>query len=124
MLEDALRGGASVAYRRTRHNLALERMKALLARPDVVLPKVIGQLEDAFRRLYRQRNLVVHAGDLTSVAIRGTLRTVAPLVGAGIDRIVHASSSSRISPIALAAIAEVNLAAVTEDGKRLVELLG
>ncbi|MGC3863415.1 hypothetical protein ACPSM1_24890 [Micromonospora chersina] len=124
LLEDALRGGAQLSYKRTRHNLALERMTELLARPDIILPNVIGQLEDAFRRLYRQRNLVVHAGDLTSVALRGTLRTVAPLVGAGIDRIVHASASSKISPIALAAIAEVNLASVAEDGKRLMELLG
>ncbi|MER6594201.1 hypothetical protein ABT214_20600 [Micromonospora purpureochromogenes] len=121
--EGEIRSGNSITFKRTRHKLALDRMTALIAKPENILPKIVGQLEDSFRRLYRQRNLVVHAGDLTSVALRGTLRTVAPLVGAGIDRIVHASAVGKKSPIELSAIAEVNLASVGEDGKRLVLLL-
>jgi hypothetical protein len=122
--EDALKSGAPLKFQRTRHNLALARMSDLISRPADVLPRIVAQLEDAFRRLYRQRNLVLHAGDLTSVALSGTLRTVAPLVGAGIDRIVHASASAGMSPLEVAATAEVNLERVVDGDTRLVELLG
>lgn len=123
-LESALRSGTLPRYGRTRHRLACDRMQTLMRKPDEVLPKVVGQLEDSFRRLYRQRNLVVHAGDLTSIALRGTLRTTAPLVGAGVDRVVHASAVGRVSPLELAALAEVNLARVIDGGRSLMELLG
>jgi hypothetical protein len=123
-MEEQLRTNPALKYKRTRHALAHARMKALVDQPDVVLPKVIGQLEDAFRRLYRQRNLILHAGDLTSVALRGTLRTVAPLVGAGIDRIVHASATRGLSPLEVAAHVEINLARASDVDSRLVDLLG
>jgi hypothetical protein len=41
------------------------------------------------RRLYRQRNLVLHWGRMNAVGLRAALRTAAPLVGAGMDRIAH-----------------------------------
>ncbi|WP_306210777.1 hypothetical protein [Actinoplanes sp. RD1] len=124
LFEDALKAGAPVSFERTRHRLALDRMRALITDPGRVLPRIVAQLEDAFRRLYRQRNLVVHAGDLTSVALAGTLRTVAPLVGAGIDRIVHAGAVGGRSPLEVAALAETNLGRVADGDTRLVELLG
>ncbi|GIJ52229.1 hypothetical protein Val02_91150 [Virgisporangium aliadipatigenens] len=121
--EEALRGGVEVAYERVRHDLALRRMAALVAQPEETMRRVVAQLEDAFRRLYRQRNLIVHAGDLTSVALAGTLRTLAPLVGAGVDRVVHASATTGASPIELAATAEVNLARVASRPIGLVDVL-
>ncbi|SNY33803.1 hypothetical protein [Paractinoplanes atraurantiacus] len=124
MFEDALRAGTLAGFSRPRHCLALERMQALASQPAEILPKIVSQLEDAFRRLYRQRNLVLHAGDLTSVALAGTLRTAAPLVGAGVDRIVHASAVGGTSPLQVAATAEVNLERVVDGDTRLVELLG
>lgn len=124
LFEQALRGGLSIEFHETRHRLALERMQEVLTKPDVILPRIVGQLEDAFRRLYRQRNLVVHAGDLTSVALDGALRTVAPLLGAGIDRIVHASAMSGTHPIELAARAEVRLDQAALGRTALVEVLG
>lgn len=124
IFEDAIKGGAVSSFTRTRHRLALQRMQALVSQPAEILPKIVSQLEDAFRRLYRQRNLVVHAGDLTSIALAGTLRTTAPLVGAGIDRIVHASAVGGSSPLQVAATAEVNLERVVDGDTRLVELLG
>ncbi|WP_250027879.1 hypothetical protein [Paractinoplanes maris] len=124
IFEDAVEAGMVTGFARTRHRLALQRVQALVAQPAAVLPRIISQVEDAFRRLYRQRNLIVHAGDLTSVALGGTLRTAAPLVGAGIDRIVHASAVGATSPLQVAATAEVNLERVVDGDTRLVELLG
>ncbi|MEV4349116.1 hypothetical protein AB0J83_32060 [Actinoplanes sp. NPDC049596] len=122
--EDALKTGRISTFSRTRHRLALHRMQSLIAEPADILPKIVCQLEDSFRRLYRQKNLILHAGDLTSIALAGTLRTTAPLVGAGIDRIVHASAVGAASPLQVAATAEVNLERVVEGDTRLVELLG
>lgn len=122
--EKALRSGASIRFRSSRQNAALSRMRELLASPPEILPRIVRQIEDAFRRLYRQRNLIVHAGNTSSIAIDGTLRTVAPLVGAGIDRIVHASASQRIDPLLLAATAEIGLGRVQySSAYNLVELL-
>jgi hypothetical protein len=39
--------------------------------------------------LVSARNVVLHGGSTSSIALDATLRTVAPLVGAGLDRIVH-----------------------------------
>jgi hypothetical protein len=124
LLEDEMRNGRKIEFERIRHSIAFARMARLLTSPEKILPRINGQLEDAFRRLYRQRNLVVHSGDLASIAMQGTLRTVAPLMGAGIDRIVHASAVSGLSPLELAARAEVKLAQAQNGKGRLVELLG
>ncbi|WP_305786722.1 hypothetical protein [Symbioplanes lichenis] len=124
LFEDALKSRSAPAFEVARHRLALERMRSLTVDPGRVMPRIVAQLEDAFRRLSRQRNLIVHAGDLTSIALSGTLRTVAPLVGAGIDRIVHASAVGGRSPLEVAAMAETNRDRVVDGDARLVELLG
>ena len=76
------------------------------------------------RRLYRQRNIVVHGGTTAAIALDAALRTAAPLVGAGLDRLVHANLISKIEPLGLAARAENSLALVADPlGPTLPDLL-
>jgi hypothetical protein len=58
------------------------------------------------------------------VAIEATLRTAGPLVGVGLDRIVHANLQHRIGPLELAARAANSLELVGDDlGPEVVSLL-
>lgn len=104
---------------------ALARMRSILANPRNKLADIQAYASDTFRRLYRQRNLVLHGGRTTAVALRATLRTSAPLVGAGIDRIVHARYVDQMRPLELAARAKIGLGSI---GQALpgacVDLLG
>jgi hypothetical protein len=88
---------------------AYERLKKLLAEPHSVLKDIEGYTSGVFRRLYRQRNLVLHGGITNGVALRASLRTAAPLVGAGMDRIAYAWYVDRLSPLELAARARISL---------------
>jgi hypothetical protein len=81
-------------------------------------------VEGTLRRLYRQRNIVLHGGSTQAVGLDATLRTAAPLVGAGLDRIAHAYLVDRILPLALAAKAELRLGLVgTQNAPSVTGLL-
>jgi hypothetical protein len=87
-----------------------------------------GQREEifsgVFRRLYRQRNIIVHGGTTAAVALEPAIRTAAPLLGAGLDRLVHAQITHSVEPLDLAARAENSLALVGDaHGPTIVELL-
>ncbi|MGW0586174.1 hypothetical protein [Streptosporangium sp. NPDC002607] len=84
-------------------------MVALLADPRRVLGEVMGTYRITLRRLYRTRNIVLHGGAMQGVALHASLRTAAPLIGAGLDRIVHADQAEQLTPLDLAARAEVAL---------------
>ncbi|WP_146615816.1 hypothetical protein [Nonomuraea aridisoli] len=88
------------------------------------MTRIVSQLEDSFRRLYRQRNLIVHAGQTGSVALDGTLRTVSPLADAGVDRVVQAGALHGIPALTFAAATEVRLAQSAFGTKCLSELFG
>ena len=88
---------------------ALHRVERVVSNPRRALADIRDYFQSAMRRLYRQRNLVVHGGLIRSVALDATLRTTAPTVGAGIDRIVHADVTTGRSPIETAARAEFEL---------------
>jgi hypothetical protein len=64
---------------------------------------------ESLRRLYRQRNLVLHGGKTSGVALTASLRTAAPLVGAGLDRLTHAYLTRGIDPLELAARARMEV---------------
>jgi hypothetical protein len=101
------------------------RMTKLVADPHSVLKEIEGYTSGTFRRLYRQRNLVLHGGITDGVALRASLRTAAPLVGAGMDRIAHAWYVDRLSPLELAARARISLdTAGSSDGPKCADLLG
>jgi hypothetical protein len=86
----AIAGGHTLNLRRHSDRAAHRRMLKLLQSPSKGLADVQMHVADAFQRLYRQRNLILHGGKTNSVALRGSLRTSARLVGAGMDRITHA----------------------------------
>jgi hypothetical protein len=63
-------------------------------------------------------------GSTQGVALRATLRTAVPLVGAGLDRIAHAALAEGLDPLELAARAELALRLVDgETGLSVVDLL-
>jgi len=99
-------------------------MRELMSKPREVLGRVEKYVAGSLRRLYRQRNLVLHWGKTDAVALRACLRTVAPLVGAGIDRVAHTTFVDGVSPLDLAARARNHLDLVgTPAGRPLCELL-
>lgn len=103
---------------------AIRRVEKLIASPAEALRDVERYAIEAFRRLYRQRNLVLHGGRTSAVALQPTLRTVAPLVGAGIDRIVHAHFETGAEPLDLAARARLELdRAGSRDAPAVTRLL-
>ncbi|MGW5335168.1 hypothetical protein [Streptomyces bauhiniae] len=105
-------------------NPAAQRMADLVQDPRPVLNDVAGAFRIALRRLYRTRNIILHGGATQGVALEASLRTAAPLVGAGLDRIVHAAYAEDLAPLDLAARAEVALQLVNgETGLSVVDLL-
>jgi hypothetical protein len=120
---DALMAGAAL-HGEGSDIAASARMRVLLASPKSALAEVRDYVAVAIRRLYRQRNLVLHWGRTQGVAVRPCLRTAAPLVGAGIDRIAHAWFTDKTSPLELSARAAIRLEQVgTAAGRNLLDLL-
>lgn len=103
---------------------AEQRMIKMIDNPKSTLNDVSKHVTSALRRLYRQRNLLMHGGSTGSIALEATLRTSAPLVGAGLDRITHAALTDELAPLDLATRAELNLQLVGgNDSPSLVKLL-
>jgi hypothetical protein len=111
-----LRSGRTLATKHPADAAAAARMSALVASPQRSLLGVRTTVEGTLRRLYRQRNIVLHGGSTQAVALDATLRTCAPLVGAGLDRIAHAYLADRVLPLTLAARAETRLALAGPKG--------
>lgn len=112
----ALRSGRTLATKNPADTAAAARMSMLVASPQRSLLGVRAAVEGTLRRLYRQRNIVLHGGSTQAVALDATLRTCAPLVGAGLDRIAHAYLADRVLPLTLAARAETRLALTGPKG--------
>jgi len=89
--------------------IAETRMRALLVDPKAELRTIERTANEALRRLYRHRNVVLHWGRINAVALKATLRTVAPIVGAGMDRVSHCLLAEQIGPLELAARAKIRL---------------
>ncbi|WP_063737292.1 hypothetical protein [Streptomyces sp. RTd22] len=53
----------------------------------------------ALRRLYRTYDIVMHGGATQGVALHSSPRTAASLVGAGLDRVVHADQGQQLAPL-------------------------
>jgi hypothetical protein len=108
-LERAMRAGCPPVVVRPSDRAMLRRVEGMLNAPQEKLGNVKRYVEETMRRLYTQRNLIMHAGSFQSVTLRATLRTAPRLVAAGVDRIVDARLSDGAEPLALAARAEVEL---------------
>jgi hypothetical protein len=112
----AFRSGRTVATNHSADAAAAARMRSLVTSPQRSLLGARAAVEGTLRRLYRQRNIVLHGGSTQAVALDATLRTGAPLVGAGLDRIAHAYLADRVLPLTLAARAETRLALAGSKG--------
>ncbi len=119
----AIASGTAFAFNEPSDNAALLRMQHVLANPHGVLQDIQTHVTASCRRLYRNRNLVLHGGKTDAVGLRAVLRTVAPLVGAGMDRIAHAWFVESIRPMELAARARIRLQRVGDPGVSPVDLL-
>jgi hypothetical protein len=123
-LEAALLSGHVLATPEVTDRAAAERVRALLTQPQKILGGVVNHVNQAILRLHRQRNLVMHSGSTNSVALAAALRTAPSLVGAGIDRVVHAAAEEGIAPLDLAARAKTEITLVgTPGGRPVVDLL-
>ncbi|MQA96660.1 MAG: hypothetical protein GEV11_19185 [Streptosporangiales bacterium] len=104
---------------------AFARAQALVVAPGPTLGRINRYLRASFRRLYRQRNVVLHGGSTRSIALTATVRTAGPLVGAALDRLAHSYATVNDQPLDLANRAELALRVVDDkDGWGLHELLG
>ncbi|MHB2029231.1 MAG: hypothetical protein ACYCPT_10490 [Acidimicrobiales bacterium] len=127
LIEEHLRRGNELKFLRPRDQAATDRLLAIIADPATELGRISKYIEQTFRRLYNQRNLIMHSGSFRSIALAATLRTAPALVGAGLDRISHAQlrRSNPLRPLELAARAEMELSMLGRDGASLViDLLG
>jgi hypothetical protein len=118
-----LRGGGTLNLTSIADQAAEERMTKIISSPKEAVTRVRSLAEDPLRRLYRQRNLVLHSGRTHAVALRSTLRVGAPLMGAALDRIAHAWFSESVDPLRTAAIAELRIGRLGGPDEPLVEAL-
>lgn len=86
---------------------AVQRLQALVRHPNAGLRDVEAHLQRSLRRLYRVRNLVLHNAATDSLTLSAALLASAPLLGAGIDRVVRGALIQDIEPLDLAARARI-----------------
>ncbi|MEB2311795.1 MAG: hypothetical protein OZ928_08080 [Polyangiaceae bacterium] len=120
---EALSAGEALKVVHGSDQAARDRMTRFLASRRTCLLDVQEHATAAIRRLYRQRNLVLHGGRVGAVALRAALRTAAPLVGAGFDRIAHAWYVKGVEPRDLAARARLRIDQADLPGRSVAELL-
>jgi hypothetical protein len=121
---ERLAAGNDPSLMKPTDRLAQRRTEKLMRNPRSHLTAIQHQAAASLRRLYRQRNLVVHGGQISGVALAATLRTVAPIAGAGLDRITHASLTRGQSPLDLSAKARIGIErAGSSASPSLTELL-
>jgi hypothetical protein len=120
----AIKRGEDLGVQDHSDRAAVARLQAVLMDPYQELHGIQDHVASGFRRLYRQRNIVLHWGRTDAVALRASLRTASPLVGAGMDRIAHAWFVDKVTPLELAARAKIRLEKVAHDEKETcVDLL-
>lgn len=126
LVEDHLRKGSQLVLADGSDLAAQSRIIAIINDPSQELSRIKIYVTESLRRLYNQRNTVAHSGSLRSAALDATIRTALSLVGAGLDRIVHAQLEARgdLAPLSLVARAEIELRLVgTPGGRDLSSLL-
>jgi hypothetical protein len=106
---NAISAGNALTLPRVEDRNGLGRIRGLVQDPHGFVEGVARCLEMTFGALYRQRNALAHAGGTDAVALQSTLSRAAPLVAAGVDRIVDVVLEESISPLELAARASLRL---------------
>jgi len=102
-------GRPDLALSNATDNLALQRVRPALRNPQQEITNITEILTREFTRLYRKRNMIVHGGQIGGANLHSLSETITPLIGAGIDRIVHAELNFGVQPIQLSAIAEARV---------------
>ncbi|MFJ4297397.1 hypothetical protein [Curtobacterium sp. NPDC089689] len=102
---------------------AAARYAEILRDPAGVLGRVRRYYRTTFRRLYYQRNFIMHAARFDSVTLAVASRTAPPLVAAGVDRIVNAIAAEGVRPLVLAARARNEIALLGREGGRPIHAL-
>jgi hypothetical protein len=125
VVERHIKNGGTLVVARASDEAMQRRVISMIAAPEVKLPNVRRYVAETFRRLYTQRNLIMHGGSFRSVTLRATLRTAPKLVAAGIDRVLDARlNEARTTPLALAARAQAELSLLgTPAARELCDLL-
>jgi hypothetical protein len=125
LVESHLRTGGRLDLTDGSDVAAQDRIVAIIQDPAAELGRIKAYVTESLRRLYNQRNTVAHAGSLRSAALTATTRTALSLVGAGLDRIVHAQlgTDGDLPPLSLVARAEVELNLVGSTGGRTLSSL-
>jgi len=124
VLLETLQDKTALTWEDPEQQAAVDRLRVILEKPEAGLRDVMAHASRVLRRLYRQRNLVLHGGMTQSAVLGATLRTAAPLLGAGLDRIAHAWFVQKIAPLELAATARMRIdIAQDRAAPTLVELL-
>ncbi|MGL4306925.1 MAG: integrase [Mycobacteriaceae bacterium] len=108
-------------------NMALTRIQPVLKNPGAEVRKIADILTPEFARLYRKRNMVIHGGQIQGNNLHAISETLAPLIGAGIDRIVHVGLKYQVGAVHLSAVAQSRLNYLTpassSDHGNLLDLL-
>lgn len=124
LVANTLASGQPLTLNNASDRASESRMRGLIAAPKQTLQDVNKHLMTALRRFYRQRNILMHGGTTNSIALPTALRTTAPLIGAGLDRITHAALVERVDALQLAARAQLNIDLLgSDDARHLVDLL-
>ncbi len=126
LVESHLRKGNRLVLTNSSDLAAQNRLLNVIHDPATALNQIKIYVTESLRRLYNQRNLVSHSGSLRSRSLSVTARTALSLVGAGLDRIVHAQleTAGQLTPLSLVARAENELDLLgTPGGRSLSSLL-
>ena len=115
VIGEALASGRTLSLRDPSDKAAASRMTKLMAAPRPTLRDVEAHVATAMRRLYRQRNIVMHGGSTGTLTLESTLRTCAPLVGAALDRITHARLTDGVDALQLATRAQLGMNRLGSD---------
>ncbi len=123
LLVDALKGDATLVFGNASDRVAIVQLRRILAGPFESLRSIQNDAIDTLRRLYRVRNLIIHGARTRGIAVGASLRSAAPLVGEGLDRIAHAWIVDGVEPRVLVARAHVRLDALRGGSQLLVTRL-
>ncbi|WP_176317573.1 integrase [Burkholderia vietnamiensis] len=123
---DMIRTQVAIPLIGTSDSAAKQRLEAFFRDPSGYLVELQRSISQAFHRLYRQRNHILHGGITSSIALPPTLRTTARLAGAGMDRVAHGLYADNLKPLELAARARIAIAMadISMSTDSLVSLLG
>jgi hypothetical protein len=116
IVAQAISNGTALNFNHHSDRAAEERIRKILLNPHERLREIKSYVTNAFVRMYKNRNLILHWGKADAVGLKSNLRTIAPLTGAGLDRIAHAWFVENITPMELSARARISLETVGSPG--------